>query len=67
VQPDRAELIDALEEAARTAEPQLRELIAAAAREITVLRNALKTTEGLVADLQRGVLRVHPPLESNER
>jgi hypothetical protein len=55
-------LIDTLEEAARTAKPQLRELIEAAAREITALRNALKTMEALVADLRRGVLRVHPPL-----
>jgi predicted site-specific integrase-resolvase len=64
VQPDNEidGLINALEETARTAEPHLRELIKAAAREITALRNALKTMEGLVADLQRGVLRVHPPL-----
>ena len=45
-------LVDALKEAAATAEPLLSELLKAAAREITDLRNALKTMEGLVADLR---------------
>jgi len=45
-------LIDALEEAVPTAEPLLSELLRVAAREITDLRNALKTMEGLVADLR---------------
>jgi hypothetical protein len=52
-------LVDALEEAAPTAEPLLSELLKVAAREITDLRNALKTMEGLVEDLRR---QLHPPL-----
>jgi hypothetical protein len=55
-------LIDSLEEAAPTAEPLLSELLKGAAREITDLRNALKTMEGLVADLRRELLQLHPPL-----
>jgi hypothetical protein len=53
-------LIDALEEAAPTAEPLLSELLKVAAREITDLRHALKTMEGLVAELRRDLLQLHP-------
>jgi hypothetical protein len=67
-------LIDALEEAAPTVEPVLSELLKDAAREITGLRealktmeDALKTMEGLVAELRRAAKQTTPEAGRSSR